>query len=159
MLSSSVPLCPTEVGERTKQGGSAVREHKSIVRLYLCSAFLMACSAGADGLQEETFEVAGDQISFRGTGSIGALSLAERKAYLDDHQYMAKLAPRGVAIEVNHADPRQHRFALLRMKVAGKTPENSPQLFRLMEEARSADIARGLARGMAAPAAAADGSL
>jgi hypothetical protein len=136
-----------------------VREHKLIARPWLYGLLLMsACGTGMEATEDETFEVQGDEIIFRGTGRTTFLSESERKAYASDRQYLRGLMPRGTAVGLNHADPRQRRFALLRTKLAGKTRANSPQLFKLMDELKTAHEAQGLVAGAVLVAPASDGT-
>lgn len=117
--------------------------------LLLCAASLAAaCSSGAaPSNRDETFEIVNGQEVFRGSASPLAMSAAELSAYRSDHLYMRSLVPRGVPVHINHADPRQHRFVLLRLKMAGKTPDNSPQLFKMIDKLKASQEARGLAVG------------
>src|SRR3954465_4949423 len=130
--------------------------HQSIATASLLAAFLAACSA--DVLVEETVKRQADQIEPVARASKLALSQAELNTYLSDRQYMHTLAPAGRAIRINHADPRQHRFALMRLTLAGQTPERAPALFADMEALRAADVARGLRPGSVAILAAAEGT-
>lgn len=107
----------------------------------LCAS---ACSGSGSG-PDETFEVSGDSTIFRGQGHIAALSAQEAVTYKADLAYVHSLMPAGGArVTLNHADDRQHRFVLARLKLAGKTPENSPELFKGVEDLRAKQIAQGL---------------
>jgi hypothetical protein len=97
-------------------------------------------SAGAG----ETFEANGDNVVSRGEGSLAALSEEEVATYKADMAYVHSLMPAGVTATLNHADDRQHRFVLARVKMAGKTPKNAPELFKGIEDLRAAHIAQGL---------------
>jgi hypothetical protein len=125
-----------------------VKEYEQIARTSLCIAlFALACNSDTQVTIEETFEPQEGQIAFRGTTSNSALSQAEMKTHRSDLQYVRGLAPAGTAFGINHADPRQHRFAVLRMRLIGKTPENSPQLFKSMADLKVAHEAKGLPIG------------
>lgn len=125
-----------------------VKGYEKFASVSLCAAlFLIACNSDTQVMIDETFDPQDDQISFRGTTSNSALSQAEMKTYISDFQYVRGLAPPGIAFGINHADPRQHRFAVLRMRLAGKTPENSPQLFKAMDDLKVAHEAKGLSIG------------
>lgn len=104
----------------------------------LCAS---ACVGSRPG---ETFEVSGDSVVFRGESSIAALSAEEAATYQADMAYVHGLMPAGAKATLNHADDRQHRFVLARLKMAGKTPENSPELFKGIEDLRAKQIAQGL---------------
>jgi hypothetical protein len=123
---------------------------------------LTACTARFDpvtgAIAEETFEVIQGQDTFRGTGRLSLLSKVERDNYIADRAYLRRIAPRGTSVELNHADPRQHRFAIGRLKLAGKTPENSPALFKAMTDLATAHARSGFAVGTVRVAAA-DGRL
>src|SRR5262249_2347729 len=75
---------------------------------------------------------------------IAALSVEEAATYKADMAYVQSLMPAGAKATLNHADDRQHRFVLARLKMAGKTPENSPELFKGIEDLRVQQIAKGL---------------
>jgi hypothetical protein len=103
----------------------------------VCLAISVA-ACGNTSQDDGTFEVPGGKNAFSGTGSSRSLTQSEFATYASDRQYMRSMAKRGVAMTIDHTDPRQHRFALTRMKIAGKTPANSPQLFKQMERAQYA---------------------
>jgi hypothetical protein len=107
----------------------------------------MACNGAGLSTEDETFEVQDNQIEFRGTSNSSALSKDEWNAYLSARKYLRELTRGGDAVGLNHADPRQHEFAQLRLKLAGKTPQNSPQLFRQMEQIKADHQAKGMAVG------------
>jgi cysteine-rich repeat protein len=111
---------------------------KPVTASSLAALVLAACTGIPDG----------DDAVERSREST-VLSSAERITYAADRRYVAGLAPRGTAIRLDHADPRQHRFALARLRRAGKTPENAPQLFRQMEDLRSAHLTHSVALGAA----------
>ncbi|GMU06439.1 Hint domain-containing protein [Corallococcus caeni] len=89
----------------------------------------------------------------QGVGEPGRLSRAEWTTYLSDQKYLHSIAKPDVRIRLNLADPAQHRFALSRLKLAGKTPENSPYLFKALEQRRQDQVARGYAPGLLPPEA------
>jgi hypothetical protein len=124
------------------------RESGSFVKFSLsCAVLAMACNGAGLSTEDETFEVQDNQIEFRGKSNQSALSKDEWKAYLSDRKYLRELARSGDAVGLNHADPRQHEFAQLRLKLVGKTPANSPQLFRQMEQLKAEHQAKGLPVG------------
>ena len=131
------------------------------MRSWVCAALVIGgCGSDPTAVTEQTFPLADGQDAFTGTGSRKLLSKAELAAYVSDRGYIRHLAKPGVAMTINHADPQQHRFALARMKLAGKTPENSPELFKLMDGLPSKHAARGLVAGqMLAQATAVEGGL
>lgn len=108
---------------------------------------LLACNASGDrgfGATAGTTQLVGNR---------SRLSAAELAAYTADGQYVRGLASPHKAIHLNFADPRQYNFAISRLKIAGKTPANSPHLFELIEDHRQAQTAQGLRAGaVASPA-------
>ena len=127
----------------------------SIVGALLCAALYGACSSPGPTTTDESFELVNGQDTFSGTGRLANLAKADIANYLSDRAYLRKIAPRGQSIEINHADPRQHRFALARVRIAGKTPESSPALFQAMSDLVRVHTASGYAVGTVRPAAAA----
>lgn len=93
-------------------------------------------------------------LSFEGTGSTSMLSSRELDAYRADRSYIQKLAPIGESVYINYTDPRQYSFILARLKMTGKTPENSPQLFEEIEQLKKAQTAQKFGAGsmIASPA-------
>jgi len=113
---------------------------------------LGACSTN------ETFDPVSGPMSFDATGSTSMLSASELKAYLADRSYIQKLAPAGQSTYINHADPRQHSFVLARLKMTGKTPENSPRLFAAIEQLKTVQTAQKLGAGSMLAASATNGA-
>lgn len=92
-----------------------------------------------------TFEIInGDQYAFRGVGKIKNLSSQEQTLLQSDMQYLHSLVPTGVPVTLNHADERQHRFVMTRLKMAGKTRANSPALFQMLDNIRAQHLSKGL---------------
>jgi len=109
--------------------------HRSLLSVPTLAIFAFSglCASGCSGSNpDDTFEVSGDSVIFRGVGSRGALTAAELATYKADMKYVRSLMPERTNATLNHADDRQHRFVLARLKMAGKTPENSPELFKLV---------------------------
>jgi hypothetical protein len=121
----------------------------------LYAALSAACGSHEPTTSDESFELVDGQDTFSGTGRMANLAKADLATYLADRAYLRKIAPRGQAVEINHADPRQHRFAMARVRIAGKTPENSPALFQAMSELVRVHTASRYAVGTVRPAAAA----
>lgn len=133
---------------------------RSLMKTLQVSSFLVlaglaagACTqstgAGADGVDD----ISGDDASFEGTGSVQNLTVKERATYKSDWSYVNSLMASNTSVILNHADERQHRFVMARLKMAGKTQANSPELFREIEMTRSQQIAQGLKAGQFAPRA------
>jgi hypothetical protein len=125
--------------------------------LYI-AMFMVACTGGPSPTSEQTFEIADGQDVFAGTGSRTLLGKAELAAYDADRKYVRNLMKRNVAMAINHADPRQHRFAVARMKLAGKTRASSPELFEQMDRLQLTHAARGLTPGQMLPMTVDDGT-
>lgn len=112
-----------------------------------CTAPEQPSTVAADG-SEVSEVIEGDRLVFRGTSKRPTLSAAEALEFVSDRAYVQSLVRPGVPTSLNHADPRQHRFAVARLKMAGKTPESAPELFRMMDEARVTHAALGLKEGV-----------
>lgn len=115
--------------------------------LSLGSALVFAGCSEVTQSEEGTFEIQGDNVVFRGSSTESNLSVAEWAAYRSARQYVRDLAPAGTSVQINHADPRQHEFMLLRFKLAGKTKENSPELYKAMDQLVKEHRAQGVPAG------------
>lgn len=116
------------------------------------ATLLLACSPGGSPSIPASGQVAG-------SGSMDRLTAEEQSNYVADQQYIQKLARPGTPVQLNLADPRQYRFSMSRLKLAGKTADNSPHLFELIEARHQGQLARKLAPGaFAASIASADGT-
>ncbi|HYH96402.1 Hint domain-containing protein [Hyalangium sp.] len=120
-----------------------VRRHLVSVLSGACLAMLFACKSD---LQEE--QQASTGYSEQGLEEPGRLSKPEWETYMADQSYLHGLTSPDVRVRLNLADPRQHRFAMARLKLAGKTPINSPYLFEAMEKRRQTHLARGYQAGL-----------
>jgi len=85
------------------------------------AALLFSCSLDTPPL------LATDPIAT--TAAMDRFTPEQRSSYLADQQYLHRLVPPGVRVELDLADPRQYRFAVSRLELAGKTSANAPQLF------------------------------
>ena len=85
------------------------------------AALLFSCSLDTPPL------LATDPIAT--TAAMDRFTPEQRSSYLADQQYLHRLVPQGVRVELDLADPRQYRFAVSRLELAGKTSANAPQLF------------------------------
>jgi len=101
---------------------------------------LLACSPGSNPLIPASGQIPS-------SGSMDRLTSEEQSNYIADLQYLQGLARPGVPVHLNLADPRQYRFSTSRLKLGGKTAENSPYLFELIEARHQAHLARKLAPG------------
>jgi hypothetical protein len=105
-----------------------------------CAAALLGCTQ-LDGL---TSSEGGRR---HGAGTMDTLTSAEQSAHRADQQYIHDLAKPGARIRLNFADSRQYRFALARLRLAGKDADSSPDLFELVEAHRQEHLARELRPG------------
>jgi hypothetical protein len=128
-----------------------MRQLESGAKWTLFLALAMTGCASTSSNDDETFELQPGQTEFHSVFSKSTLNAIDMATYRADRRYLMKLAPRGQAILINHADPRQHRFAQMRLKAVGKTAENSPALFQAMEDAKATHEAQGLTAGMIMP--------
>src|SRR5690242_4927007 len=120
-----------------------MRSHLINIVSAACLAMLPACKSNVHEEQQTTL-----RYSDQGLGEPGRLSKSEWATYMADQRYIHSLSRPGVRIRLNLADQRQHRFAMARLKLAGKTPENSPYLFEAMEQRRQKHLARGYQAGL-----------
>ncbi len=104
---------------------------------------LFACSPANNeySLQEKQTAVKGGVMSER-------LTTAEWSTYMADHRYVNSLVKPNVRARLNFADPKQHRFAMARLKLAGKNAKNSPYLFELIEQRRKDQLKAGIQAGV-----------
>ncbi|WP_338864141.1 Hint domain-containing protein [Myxococcus stipitatus] len=107
-----------------------------------CLAFLSGCTSSPQG---EQLTNAGRTM--QGVGDARRLSKAEWNAYRADEGYLHSIAKPDVRVRLNFADPAQYRFAVARLRLAGKTPENSPYLFQALEQRQKDHLSQGLAAG------------
>jgi len=117
--------------------------------LMLGGLMALGCTQTSTGQQEEgSFQIAeNEQFLFKGVSKPDTLTHEEWATYKADRAYVASRAPDNVPVVLNHADARQHRFVMMRLKMAGKTPQNSPQLFKLVNSKRSEHQAKGYKEG------------
>lgn len=115
-----------------------------------CLSLLTGCTSNP---QESMPEFHGRNQ--QGIGEQGRLSRAEWATYVSDQKYLHGIARPDVRIRLNLADEPQYRFAMSRLKLAGKTPDNSPYLFKALEQRRQDHLARGYKPGLLPPEASA----
>lgn len=108
-----------------------------------CLVMLLACQSNVNEEQQET-----TRYREQGLGESGRLSKAEWATFMADQRYVNGLTSPGVRIRLNMADQKQHRFAMARLKLAGKTPLNSPYLFEALEKRRQLHLAKGYQPGL-----------
>jgi len=109
----------------------------------------IACSGSPTG--DETFEILEGADSFEGEGRPDALAPSDRAIFAADRAYLQSLTAPGVAMGINHADERQHRFVAMRLRMAGKDPQNSPQIFQRLADVRAEHLAKGYKAGAMIP--------
>lgn len=84
-------------------------------------------------------------------GSYTNLTARERRDYDEDLVYLRNIAPPNRAVKLNLADPKQLRLLEARLKISGKSRNNSPNLFRIVEQTRDEHVRLGYASGAVAP--------
>jgi len=104
------------------------------------ATLLHACSPGSGQPMPASGQI-------HASGSMDRLTSEEQANYVADLQYLQSLVRPGVPVHLNLADPRQYRFSISRLKLGGKTAENSPYLFELIEARHQAHLAHKLAPG------------
>jgi hypothetical protein len=102
----------------------------------MCTAALAACAPSS-----------GEAPQVSGAGTFNVLTPLEQARYVTDQLYIHDLVKPNTRVRLNLADPQQHRFAMTRLKLAGKTPVSSPYLYERMEARRADHIARKLPPG------------
>ncbi|WP_141332961.1 Hint domain-containing protein [Myxococcus sp. AB025B] len=107
-----------------------------------CLALLSGCTSSPHEQQVANFG-----RTLRGLGDATRLSQAEWTTYRADEAYLHSIAKPDVRVRLNLADPAQYRFAKARLKLAGKTPENSPYLFEALAARQKEHVSRGFAPG------------
>ncbi len=88
-----------------------------------------------------------EQSSAKIVAKAGALTAAEWTAQMANQRYVHSLVKPRQPVHLNFADPRQHAFAMGRLKLAGKDAKNSPYLFELIEQRRQKHLLAGLKVG------------
>jgi hypothetical protein len=115
------------------------------------SAALFACSSSSSDSQPSATEARAPlgEPGYRvtSTASLSDLDAETRRTFQEDRAYLRRLTEPGVPISLNYADPRQYRFAQTRLLLSGKSPENSPELFRLMAARRALHLESGYGTG------------
>ncbi|MFT3771819.1 MAG: hypothetical protein QM820_40940 [Minicystis sp.] len=131
---------------------------RTLLNAMKTSWLLVALGAAAAGCSQTTGtdpdandEISGDEASFEGTSKPENLSVQERATYQSDWAYVNKLVSNNSSVILNHADERQHRFVEMRLKLAGKTRGNAPELFKRIDETRAQHVAMGLKAGQFVP--------
>jgi hypothetical protein len=81
-------------------------------------------------------------------GDYANLTAAEARDYHEDREYLRSLVSPDTAVHLNLADPRQHRLAMARLKIAGKSRYNAPNLFATIEQTRQEHVRRGYGKGL-----------
>lgn len=107
-----------------------------IVGLLSASGMLSACVAG-DTLSLETAQ------EQKLLGQYSNLTATEWQTYRQDMKTLRRMVKPNTAIRLNLADASQYRFALTRLRIAGKTPTNSPYLFESLQRTRDEHVRLG----------------
>ncbi len=117
---------------------------------------ILAVAAGlmmTMGGQEAQAASNADQYMFNGFSEDKNLGPLEMALYREDRLYVRGLMRDETPTSLNYADPRQYRFVLSRLKLAGKSPKNSPHLFKLIAQRRAEHLEKGYEVGMTLTAA------
>jgi len=125
-----------------------------IAPTFILGTTIAACSnrTPSESTASDGFEiVAAAEAAFSGKGNIANLSPGEWALYKSDHDYVRSITPPGSSIVLNHADMKQHRFVLARLRLAGKTAENSPELFKRLGSIRTEHLKKGYKEGTVVP--------
>jgi hypothetical protein len=86
-------------------------------------------------------------LASKGAGSLERLTSLERAQFNSDWAYIRKIVKPNTAVRLNFADPRQFRYVMSRLKIAGKSRASSPFLFESLETIRAQHRAMMLAPG------------
>jgi hypothetical protein len=87
----------------------------------------------------------------RSVGDLSRLTVQEQTQLRADTRYLRRLTAPGQTVKLNLADPRQYRFVLARVKLGGKTTENSPYFFESLANQRQMHLQAGLKTGTVKP--------
>lgn len=79
--------------------------------------------------------------------SLSGLDADTLRTFHEDRAYLRSLTEPGVPLSLNYADPQQYRFAVNRLELSGKSPETSPELFRVLDQRRALHIKAGYGVG------------
>jgi len=120
-----------------------------VTSLLLSSALPAHANSTSTEAPGETSPQFVDDGSYTFSASIppSAMAKEDLALYRADWEYVRSLMASGESITLNHADDRQHRFVMTRLKLAGKTPENSPALFKQIANARTEHHSKGYQAG------------
>lgn len=113
-----------------------------------------SCLNAEEGVVDEAREIERSLILNRSSfskahsGDYSRLSAAEMETYRSDGRYLRSLVQPGTTVYLNLADPRQWRFLMTRLEVAGKNAENSASLFDALAKERADELATNAARAL-----------
>lgn len=119
------------------------------VACLLLGSALPACGSwtSTEALGESSEQLEDGRYSFRASIPLSAMAREDLEIYRADLEYIHRLVPPGESITLNHADERQHRFVMMRLKLGGKTAQNSPQLFEQIAKQRAEHLSKGYKAG------------
>lgn len=115
----------------------------------LAASASLACGTEAKDIGGDEHDLA-DGDTQLAVGDHGNLTAAELRDYHEDRAYMRGLVGPDMPVRLNLADPRQHRLAMARIKIAGKSRYNAPNLFKTIEQTRQEHVRRGYGEGLVA---------
>lgn len=128
-----------------------LRKHPWFMGMILATGTTFACGDSTrDDIDEKGSELAADEDTRLIEGAYSNLTAAELHDYQVDREYMRSLVGPDTAVRINLADPQQYRLAMARLKIAGKTRFNSPNLFTTVEQTRQEHVRRGYGTGLVA---------
>lgn len=127
-----------------------LRKHPWFMGMVLATGTTFACGDTTRDIDGKDAELVEDEDTRLIEGAYSNLTAAELRDFQADREYMRSLAPPNQAVRLNLADPQQHRLAMARLKIAGKSRFNSPNLFTVVEQTRQEHVRRGYGTGLVA---------
>jgi hypothetical protein len=126
------------------------RKHPWFIGMILATGTTFACGDSTRDVDGNGAELVEDEDTRLIEGAFSNLTAEEMREFQVDREYMRSLAQPNQAVRLNLADPQQHRLAMARLKIAGKSRFNSPNLFTVVEQTRQEHVRRGYGTGLVA---------
>jgi len=126
------------------------RKHPWFIGMILATGTTFACGDSTRDVDGKGAELVEDEDTRLIEGAYSNLTAEEMRDFQVDREYMRSLTRPNQAVRLNLADPQQHRLAMARLKIAGKSRFNSPNLFTVVEETRQEHVRRGYGTGLIA---------
>jgi hypothetical protein len=127
-----------------------LRKHPWYMGMILATGATFACGGATRDVDGAAADLVEDEDTRLLVGAYANLTEAEMRDFQADREYMRSLVGPDTAVRLNLADPQQHRLAMARLKIAGKTRINSPNLFTVVEQTRQEHVRRGYGTGLVA---------